>query len=178
MDCPDLAGSDGSQALTALYDAHARQLHRFLACRLDSATADDLVAETFLRAWQQRHRYRPERASAKTWLYAIALNLARNHIRSNVRAVRAHKRDGGRASPQEELAATATERVHAVQQARRLSAALAALREQEREVLLLVAVAGLTPTEAASALDVAAATVRTRLHRARATLRVALEEDS
>jgi DNA-directed RNA polymerase specialized sigma24 family protein len=72
---PDLAGRDGGSALAGLYDRHARELHRYLARRLDAATADDLVAETFLIAWQRRERYRPERGSARAWLYGIATNL-------------------------------------------------------------------------------------------------------
>ena len=58
-DRPDLTGHDGGAALTKLYDAHARDLYRYLARRLDAAAADDLVGETFLVAWAQRARYDP-----------------------------------------------------------------------------------------------------------------------
>ena len=43
-DHPDLSGRSGADALARLYDLHARELHRYLARRLDPASADDLVA--------------------------------------------------------------------------------------------------------------------------------------
>lgn len=176
-DRPDLSGAAAGEALTALYDQHARDLHRYLAGRSDTATADDLVGETFLQAWRHRGSYRPDRAPARAWLFGIATNLLRHHQRSEARASRAIARDGGRASPAEPPDTTATARVHASKQARRLTEALAELRGEERDVLLLVAWAGLTPTEVAAALDVNVATIRSRLHRARTTLRGCLEPE-
>jgi len=174
---PDLGGRDGGSALTRLYDQHARDLHRYLARRSDPATADDLVAETFLIAWEQRRSYRPERASAKAWLYGIATNLVRRHARSRSRARTAMARDGGRAMIAEPPDALAAHRADASAQARRLAGALAELRDEERDVLLLVAWAGLQPVEVAAALDVPVATIRTRLHRARTALRGCLTKE-
>ena len=76
-DRPDLSGRAGGAALTDLYDTHARDLHRYLARRLDPVVADDLVAETFLVAWEQRARYDPGRGTARSWLFGIATNLLR-----------------------------------------------------------------------------------------------------
>ena len=47
----------------------------------DSATSEDLVQEVFLRVHRAREKYRPE-AKFKTWLYRIAVNVARNKRRS------------------------------------------------------------------------------------------------
>ena len=160
-----------------MYDEHARELHRYLARRLDPATADDLVAETFLIAWEQRRSYRPERASARAWLYGIATNLVRRHARGQSRALHAMARDTGRAEAADAPDSLAAQRVDASAQARRLAGALAGLRDEERDVLLLVAWAGLRPVEVAAALDVPVATVRTRLHRARTTLRGCLTKE-
>jgi RNA polymerase sigma factor (sigma-70 family) len=168
---PDLAGRDGGSALTKLYDENARDLHRYLARRLDPATADDLVAETFLIAWEHRRDYRPAKASARAWLYGIATNLVRRHARSQARAQRAMAREGGRTTTAEAPDSLAAQRVDAGAQARRLATALAELRDEERDALLLVAWAGLQPIEVAAALSVPVATVRTRLHRARTALR-------
>jgi RNA polymerase sigma-70 factor, ECF subfamily len=166
-------------ALTRLYDENARDLYRYLAGRSDPASADDLVAETFLVAWQQRGRYQPGRGSARAWLFGIATNLLRRQVRGEARARRAMARSGGRAEVAESPDILATHRVDASAQARRLTGALAALREEERDVLLLVALAGLRPVEVAAALGIPAATVRIRLHRARAALRGCLtKEDS
>jgi RNA polymerase sigma-70 factor (ECF subfamily) len=65
-DRPDLSGRAGGAVLTKLYDSYARDLHRYLARRLDPVAADDLVAQTFLVAWEQRARYDPDRGTART----------------------------------------------------------------------------------------------------------------
>lgn len=175
---PDLSGRDGATALTGLYEAHARELHRYLARRLDVATADDLVAETFLAAWQHRHRYQPGLGNARAWLFGIATNLLRRHARDEVRALRAMVREGGRRVDTPDAPDTvAAHRADAGSQTRRLAEALAGLRDEERDVLLLVAWAGLQPVEVAHALDLKVATVRTRLHRARTALRGCLTKE-
>jgi RNA polymerase sigma-70 factor (ECF subfamily) len=113
-------------------------------------------------------------------LYGIATNLLRRHARAEVRALRAMVRDGGRRADVPDGPDTvAAHRADAGSQARRLAEALAGLRDEERDVLLLVAWAGLQPVEVAHALDLKVATVRTRLHRARTALRGCLtKEDS
>ncbi|CRK61181.1 RNA polymerase ECF-subfamily sigma factor [Alloactinosynnema sp. L-07] len=172
-DRPDLTGPHGAAALTDLYDAHARDLHRYLARRLDPATADDLVAETFLIAWERRDAYRPDLGEARAWLFGIATNLCRRHGRREVRHLRAMARS---ASAETHDPTDSTDaRVDAQAQVSRLAGAIADLRDVERDVLLLVAWAGLAPVEVATALEVKVATVRTRLHRARTTLRAHLE---
>nr|CEL23334.1 RNA polymerase ECF-subfamily sigma factor [Kibdelosporangium sp. MJ126-NF4]CTQ94496.1 RNA polymerase ECF-subfamily sigma factor [Kibdelosporangium sp. MJ126-NF4] len=174
MERPDLTGADASAVLARLYDEHARALHRYLARRLDPTTADDLVADTFLLAWEQRGRYEPARATARAWIYGIATNLVRRHARSEVRGLRAAARDVGRAHVGEGIDSVAVSRADASAEARRLGSALAELRQEERDVLLLVAWAGLRPVEVAEALKIDTGTVRTRLHRARSALRTQL----
>ncbi|GAB3431437.1 RNA polymerase sigma factor [Actinophytocola sediminis] len=174
-DRPDLSGRAGGAALTRLYDAHARDLHRYLARRLDTATADDLVAETFLVAWEQRARYDPTRGVARAWLFGIATNLLRRHARVEAKTLLAMSAEAGRAVAVEQEDAASAARVDAGRAARSLAAGLAALRAEERDVLLLVAWASLRPVEIATALDLDVRTVRTRLHRARTKLRARLD---
>jgi RNA polymerase sigma-70 factor (ECF subfamily) len=173
---PDLTGADAGALLERLYDEHARGLHRYLARRLDPASADDLVAETFLQAWEQRERYEPERATVRAWMYGIATNLLRRHARSEVRGLRATAREVGRAHVADGTDTVAVARADASVSARKLGSALAELRQEERDVLLLVAWAGLRPAEVADALGIEAGTVRSRLHRARSALRTHLEQ--
>src|SRR5918999_3296226 len=109
-------GGIDQRTLTGLYDAQARELHRYLARRLDPATADDLVAQTFLVAWEQRRRYQPGRASAKAWLYGIATNLLRRHARTEARAWAAMSRNGGRADSAEAPDTVASARADASSQ--------------------------------------------------------------
>ncbi|CCH33294.1 RNA polymerase sigma factor [Actinosynnema sp. NPDC047251] len=85
---------DTPDDLARLYDRHARPLHGYLARRVGSEAADDLVAEAFLVLWEQRHTFDPSRAGARAWLYGIATNLLRHHARSEVRRMRAWARHG------------------------------------------------------------------------------------
>ena len=66
----------------ALYAAEAQGLFAFLVYRTgDRALAEDLMADAFERALRSRDRYDRRRGSRKTWLYTIALNLLRDHVR-------------------------------------------------------------------------------------------------
>lgn len=155
--------------LAELYDRHARPLHAYLSRRVGASVADDLVAESFLVLWEQRHAFDPARAGARAWLYGVATNLVRRHARSEVRRLRAWARHGVVSS--EDLSAVAVARADAGAAGARLASAIAALRVEERDVLLLVAWADLTPSEIAEVRGIPVATVRTRLHRARTRLR-------
>lgn len=65
-----------------LYTEHAQALFAFLSYRVgDRAVAEDLLADTFERALKARSRFDRRRGSEKTWLYAIALNCLRDHLR-------------------------------------------------------------------------------------------------
>lgn len=171
-DRPDLTSSGPASVFGRLFDAYAPPLHSYLARRVDADIANDLVAETFLNALDQRDRYDPGRASVRSWLYGIATNLLRRHIRQEVRGLRATARLAGRtdntASGHEGRVA---DRVDAQVMAQCLAGALAELNPADRDTLLLVSWAGLDTAEVAEALDVPVGTVRSRLHRVRRRLR-------
>lgn len=78
-----------------LFDEHYGELHRYLARRVGEHTAEDLAAETFLLAYQQRGSFRPERAPIRAWLFGIAINLLRRQARTEVRRYRATARAAG-----------------------------------------------------------------------------------
>ncbi|WP_308202777.1 sigma factor [Crossiella sp. SN42] len=48
-----------------------RDLHRYLAFRVDAQVADDLVSEAFLIGWERRDTFDPERASLKAWVFGM-----------------------------------------------------------------------------------------------------------
>ena len=160
-------------AFAELYDRHAAHIHRYVTRRLGDDVSDDVVAETFLAAFQRRRRYDLSRPDARPWLYGIAANLIGKHRRAEMRMLRAFARTG--ADPVAETYADQVDaRVSAAAAQRELAAALAGLSAGDREVLLLIAWADLSYEEAAAALGIPVGTVRSRLHRARRTVREAL----
>ncbi|MBG6105372.1 RNA polymerase sigma-70 factor (ECF subfamily) [Micromonospora vinacea] len=168
------AGDPG--AFAELFDQYARSVYNH-AFRLtaDWATAEDVMAATYLQAWRSRERVTAEGGSLRPWLLGIATNEARNHIRSN----RRYRRMAAAL-----LASDVTVPDHAdevagrLDDSRRIAAAidaLARLRRPEREVLTLCLWEGLDYESAAEALGVPVGTVRSRLSRARARLRTLVD---
>ncbi|MGA8114230.1 MAG: sigma-70 family RNA polymerase sigma factor [Actinocatenispora sp.] len=157
----------------ALFDRHAVVVHRYFARRIGTAAADDLLAQTFLIAYERRDGYDRSRPDARPWLFGIAANLLRRRQRDEVRQYRAWARTG--VDPvSADHAARVADQVDASAAAGRLAGALAALSHPDREVLLLVAWDQLSYSEVAAVLDIPVGTVRSRLHRARIALRAAL----
>ncbi|MGY0062519.1 RNA polymerase sigma factor [Streptomyces sp. LZ34] len=165
---------DEPEAFAVLFDRHADAVHRYAARRLGTEAADDLMAETFTTAFQQRHRYDLERADARPWLFGIATNLISRHRRAEARRFKALGRLPAPADHDEAVADRVAARVTAQGVRRELAGALSRLPARHRDVVLLVAWAGLGYEEAAEALEVPVGTVRSRLHRARSKLREAL----
>lgn len=162
--------ADEPDAFTAVFDAHFDAIYEYLRRRLGPALAEDIAAEAFARAFDCRHRYDPARASARAWLHGIAANLVRRHFRDERRRLKAYMRVG--ASSAGAAGAEASDaRADAESTARRMAAAIASLRRQERDVLLLYAWAELSYEEIAQALGTPVGTVRSRLARARTRLR-------
>jgi RNA polymerase sigma-70 factor (ECF subfamily) len=149
------------------FAAEFAPLHRYLARRLGASAADDLAAETFAVAFRNWDRLDPERP-VRPWLYGIAANLVRHHWRKERRMLRAYARTG--VDPVFAEEDEAVERADAEARHRELATALAALRRDEREILLLHAWAELTDSEIADALGVPAGTVKSRLSRTREKL--------
>ncbi|MFJ2130587.1 RNA polymerase sigma factor [Streptomyces sp. NPDC087845] len=150
-------------AFAELFDSYARTVcnHAF-RLTADWATAEDVMAATFMEAWRLRGRVDHEGGSLRLWLLGIATNTARNQTRSN-RRYRAAATAAARA---ETAVPDHAEEVDGrVDDRRRLAAALtalAALRRPEREVLALCLWEGLEYTAAAEALGIPAGTVQVR----------------
>ena len=151
---------------------HSTSLHGYLARRAPDV-ADDLLAEVWLTAFRRRRDFDPQLGSIVGWLFGMArMHLLAHRRSAATRARRArpdgdHQDDGGWSAVDARLDAAAAGTA--------LRHALAQLPEVERELLLLTAWEDLTPTQAAEALGIPAGTARSRLHRARAAMRVRLE---
>jgi RNA polymerase sigma-70 factor (ECF subfamily) len=161
------------ERFAAIFERYFTQIHQYLARRVSDKTADDIAAEVFVVAFAQRKRYDLDRDCARPWLYGIATNLVGTHWRQEQRRYRALARtDARQVSPSDED--LVADRVSASAMAPALAAALAALEAGDRDVLLLVALAGLDYQEVAQALGIPYGTVCSRLNRARRRLREAL----
>ncbi|MFO0728333.1 MAG: RNA polymerase sigma factor [Myxococcota bacterium] len=163
-------------ALSALFDRHHLRVHRFL-CRVAgvrSSEAEDLLQDTFAAAWVSAKRYRGD-SPALTWLFGIAANVARNHVRGRERGARALTTllDEPQApSPR------ADETAEKHQALVRLDKALRDLPHDHRVALVMCDLEGATGNDAAKALGVRPGTIWRWLHEARKDLRVALDEGS
>jgi RNA polymerase sigma-70 factor, ECF subfamily len=153
-------------AFELIFDRHFGAVHRYLHRRAGRDLADELTAETFALAFSRRGSCRAS-GSVLPWLYGIATHLLHRHRRSERRQLHAYSRSGVDRWVTYEDEADA--RVDGSSLDARLAGALAAMRPRERDALLLYALADLSYEEVALALDVPIGTVRTWLHRARAT---------
>jgi RNA polymerase sigma-70 factor (ECF subfamily) len=139
--------------------------------------AEEVVQETFLRAWRGLESFRGD-ASLKTWLYTIALNRARARqgTLARMRKVFASPRtsaEDDRPWPGEEApdpSASPEEQAVALEQRVRLRKAIRNLPEEYRDAVVLRDLEGLPYDDIARVLNVPVGTVRSRIARGRAAL--------
>src|SRR5262249_55709129 len=141
---------------------HYRDVYRFaLFLSGHPSTADDLTAETFVRAWTARDRIR--QTSVRSYLLTIARNLHRDQQRASRRL-----------APLEDTFVDQTPRPdeHAVHASslRHASAGLREVARGDRRALLLYAVRGLSYAQVAGVLGVSVGAVKSRICRARDAL--------
>lgn len=137
--------------------------------------ARDLCQETFLKAYRSLGTFKKE-ARFSSWLYQIALNLCRDRIRRRKgrTLVSPDELDeGGESLP--EVRPSALDLLQKREMCRAVAAAVAALPEEQREVIVLKEYQELTFLEIAQVLDVPLSTVKTRLYRGLGQLRQKLE---
>jgi RNA polymerase sigma-70 factor (ECF subfamily) len=164
-------------ALEAFYREHVEAVQRFVARRVESyEDAADLTAEVFLAAIQASRGYRGDGAAPRAWLYGIARRVVAGHHRSTSRALRALDRIDARDLLDEDAADRIVARIDSERAARGIYRSLTALPERQRAVVELVAVDGLSLTEAAAALGISAGNARVRYHRARQRLAQVLSQ--
>lgn len=159
------------EAFADLVHRHTDTVWRFARPLVDDdATAEEIVQDTFLRAFRGLEGFRLE-ASVTTWLHTICHRVAIDRHRRRRLHVGPLEEAAGRPAP----GGGAT--TDSVDDHLALERALAHLSEDERAAFGLVAVLGYRHDEAAEILGVPASTVRTRYGRARSRLATALQQD-
>ena len=156
-----MADPEIAQEFTALYAENHRRVYAYAVARAGRSLADEVVAETFLVAWR-RFAQLPAGA-ALPWLLGVARNVIRERYREEERQ---------RAIAAEMLTwtADAPDVADGVADRSAVLTALAALSENDREVLTLTAWDGLSPRAAARVVNCSIPTFLVRLHRARGRL--------
>jgi len=143
---------------------------------LNAAEAEELAQEAFVRVWQQRARFHGG-AAFRPWLFAIAINLARNRLRwwrrrPNVSLEEwTDPGDATGATGEGQIGAASLERA---ERAAAVRDAIAALPAELREAIVLFEYEEMSHTEIAGVVGATPKAVETRIYRAKEKLRVAL----
>jgi RNA polymerase sigma-70 factor, ECF subfamily len=168
---------DDAAVFTGIFEAHRHAVHAYLLGRVaDPELARDLLQETFLRVWRRLSEIGSLPAEQqRAWIFTVARNLAIDSYRATAtrRATEATlvrdaaTRETNVAGPH--LQAELGERLD------RLDAAIRGLPEEQRVILSMATVAGLTSRQIGEALGEPPGTVRYRLSQARQRLAAALD---
>ncbi|SFR00061.1 RNA polymerase sigma-70 factor, ECF subfamily [Lentzea waywayandensis] len=157
-------------ALADLYNRHGRAVHMYVRTLTigDALLAEDILQETFLRAWRTpRLAVRPE--AARAWLVTVARNLFIDRVRLRNRRP---QEAGDTALPN--IPAQRCE-ISRVVDSVMLADALAKLRLGQRDVVVQTYLYGRTADEVSTELGIPVGTVKSRLHSALRLLRSDLE---
>ncbi|MFA6166376.1 MAG: RNA polymerase sigma factor [Gemmatimonadaceae bacterium] len=192
LDLPNLPDADVARLAQQGREAAFRELVRryerpvfSLVFRMvrDSATAEDLAQDTFIKVLNHVDKYRPE-FKFSSWLFKIANNVAIDHLRR--RQLDTISMDGSpNAATAADVEATSfdiadkSESALDIMEAKELGSAIeraiGSLRPEYRSCIMLRHVEGRSYEEIAATLDLPLGTVKTYIHRARHQLREALE---
>jgi RNA polymerase sigma factor (sigma-70 family) len=155
-----------------IYERYYPDVHRFaLFLTGDAAQADDLTADTFVRAWRARDRI--QHATVKAYLLAIARNLYRDQLRS------ARASTGREVELQDTIADKTPGADLLVQHASTLRDVRARLRgvaRGDRRALLLYVLKEMSYAEVAAALGISIGAVKSRINRAREALGASMRQ--
>jgi RNA polymerase sigma-70 factor (ECF subfamily) len=167
--------ADGDEsALGELYDRWSQRVHTVAFWMLsDADDAEDVVEETFWQAWRTAGQFDPGRASGSTWLLMIGRSRALDRLRAQRR--RAERTGKAAASTLVEDYEGSTHpavlQPEVPEPSRKLTQALEALPQEQREALELAYLAGLSHAEIAAQTGQPLGTVKTRIRLAMDKLR-------
>ena len=157
-----VAGGD-ERAFATLYDRYSPILFGLLLRILHSRPeAEDVLQEVFLQVWQQARSFDAARGRAFTWLVTLARSRAIDRLRALDSRERAARRSAEDAPPQAEGEEPADDAALREERAGVVREALAELPEEQRQVLLLAYLEGMSQSEIAAARGQPLGTVKTR----------------
>jgi RNA polymerase sigma-70 factor (ECF subfamily) len=159
-------------AFRELYEAYGPRVKAYMMRKgADAGTAEDLAQETLLTVWRKAALYAGDRGSMTTWVFAIARNLRIDRLRREV---------PWQELPEERMAEASgeplpDEAVAEKERQERVQTALSQLPPDQREVVTLAYLEGLSHSEIAERLGVPLGTVKSRMRIAYQKIRQALE---
>ena len=172
-------------AFDVIVDRYSGQLNNFIYRIVgDAATAEDLLQETFIRLWTNRHSYR-EIAKFSTWLYTVAGNLAKSELRrKRIRRFVSLSSGGERSLDGEEertfeLSDESADPEGDYQRRfinKRVEEEIKKLPILFKEVIILRDIQELSYEEIGSILKIPLGTVKSRVNRARQRLQTKLQD--
>ncbi len=176
-DLVEAAKGGDRRAFSALVDRHKRRVYLTAFHLVGShGDADDVAQETFVRAYKGIGEF-DGRSSVFTWLYRICVNAGLNHLRKRDRRKQVYIEDyplppevEGRVGSDEKR------RLEARQMWLKVARAVDALPEDQKVVVVLGQLEGLSQKEMAEVLEVPEGTIAWRLHQARKSLRAQLPD--
>ena len=153
--------------LGVLFERHHRPLFDFLYRMTgDRGAAEDLVQDVFVRMLRYRATYRDD-GRFETWMFRIARNVRSDHFRRHGAAV--HVPDDEMDWPSD--APGPGRLLERARDMARLTRALQSLRDDRRELIVMVRYHGMTHEQVGAILGVDGGTVKVRFHRALKELR-------
>jgi RNA polymerase sigma factor (sigma-70 family) len=168
---PKLAAEMATESFGALYERTFPRVYAYVASLVrDRASAEDVTAQAFERAYRRRRSYRPARGSAEAWVFGIARNAALDELRRRKRRARLESEVADEAAP------SASEQAELSLRRETLRAALAQLEPRERDLVALKFMGGLSNGEIADVLGLSESNVGTKLHRTVTKLREACHD--
>ena len=161
----------------ALYATYFLRIVRYLTRLVGPEGAEDLAQEVFIKISRSLGEFRGE-SSLSTWVYRVATNAAWDRLRSaeHRSSVSAVSPCGDEDVAVPDLGVSAEQQVIRGEMSECVRSLVDELPESYRTVLVLSEIEGLRDAEIADVLGVTLETVKIRLHRARARLRKAMEE--
>lgn len=147
-----------ADAFALLYDGYIDEVYRFIFFRVnDVQTAEDLTSQTFLKSWENMHRYQMRESPFGAWLYQIARNIVVDHYRTQKKE---------KIQPGEIIHTFADPDANVDEQAEkrleidRLMMALCDLTEDQQKVLTLKFTVGLSTNEVAQVMGKESSAIR------------------
>jgi RNA polymerase sigma-70 factor (ECF subfamily) len=169
------AQGGNASAFGTLYEAYVDRIYRYVFFRVsDNATAEDITAQTFLKAWDRLDSFQPGRVPFVGWLYRIAHNVIVDHYRGVKPQVPLDDARPSRVSQTREL----DDQIELHLETLRLRTALQKLTEDQQQVIILKFILGLDTAEIALHLGKEPGAVRALQMRALQSLARSLQPET